>query len=187
MTNNGGSRYHEFESTVRIRQSDHADFNVSYVHSLALGDLNTLTQVFVPFEEPVIPRNASADLSSDVPDRLVAWGRLRIPWRITASPVFDWHTGFPCSAVDQLQNYVGQPNGYRFPTFMAIDLKLSRDFHIPWLPWVRNHRFRGALAIYNITDHTNPRDVYNNVASPYFGHFVGLQHRVFDTFLDVVY
>jgi hypothetical protein len=131
MTNNGGSRYHEFESTVRVRQSDRADFNVSYVHSLARGDLNTLTQVFVPFEEPVIPRNASADLSSDVPDRLVAWGWLRIPWRITASPVFDWHTGFPYSAVDHLQNYVGQPNGHRFPTLMAIDLKLSRDFHTP--------------------------------------------------------
>jgi hypothetical protein len=187
MSNNGGSRYHEFESTVRLRPSDRADLNISYVHSLARGDLNALSQVFVPFEQPIIRPGVYADLPSNVPDRLVTWGRFKIPWKITASPVLDWHTGFPYSAVDQLQNYVGQPNGHRFPTLMAIDLKLSKDFRIPFLPWLRNHRIRGALAVYNLTNHTNPRDVYNNVTSPNFGHFVGLQHRMFDTDLDVIY
>ena len=167
--------------------AESADLNVSYVHSLARGDLNTLTQVFVPFEQPVIRPNFFADLPSNVPDRLVAWGVFKIPWKITASPVLDWHTGFPYSAVDDLQNYVGQPDGYRFPTFLALDLKLSKDFRIPFLPWVKNHKLRGVLAIYNITNHTNPRDVYNNIASPYFSHFAGLQHRMFDTDLDMIY
>jgi hypothetical protein len=187
LTNNGASRYHEFESTVRVRPSEFADLNVSYVHSLARGDLNTLTQVFVPFEQPVIRPNFYANLPSNVPDRLVTWGRFKIPWKITASPVLDLHSGFPYSAVDERQNYVGEPNSLRFPAFFAIDLKLSKDFRIPFLPWVKNHTLRGALAIYNITDHTNPRDVYDNLASPNFGHFVGLQHRLFDTFLDVIY
>jgi hypothetical protein len=187
LTNQGGSRYHEFESTVHLRLSDRADLNISYVHSLARGDLNALSQAFVPFEQPVIRPNCFADLPSNVPNRLVTWGRVKIPWNITASPVLDLHDGFPYSAVDVLQNYVGEPNSFRFPTLMAVDLKLSKDFRIPFLPWVRNHTLRGALAIYNITNHTNPRDVYNSVASPYFGHFVGLQHRMFDTFLDVIY
>jgi len=187
MTNNGASRYHEFESTVRVRPSELADLNISYLHSLARGDLNTLPQVFVPFEQPVIRPNFYANLPSDVPDRLVIWGRFKLPWKITASPVLDLRSGFPYSAVDVRQNYVGQPNGLRFPTFFAIDLKLSKDFRIPFLPGVKNHTLRGALAIYNITNHTNPRDVYNNVASPYFGHFVGLQHILFDTFLDITY
>jgi hypothetical protein len=187
LSNLGGSRYHEFESTVRLRPSRRADLNVSYVHSLARGNLNTLTQVFVPFEQPVIRPNALADLPSQVPDRLVTWGRFQIPWKITASPVLDLHNGFPYSAIDALQNYVGKPNSLRFPTFLAIDLKLSKDFRIPFLPWVRNHTLRGALGVYNLTNHLNPRDVYNNVASPYFGHFVGPQHRMFDTFLDVIY
>jgi hypothetical protein len=187
LTNNGGSRYHEFEATIRTRPSQRADLNISYVHSLGRGDLNTLTQEFVPFEQPVIRPNFIADLPSNVPDRLAAWGVFKIPWKITASPVLDWHTGFPYSAVDELQNYVGQPNSFRFPTFLALDLKLSKDFRIPFLPWVKNHRFRGALAIYNVTNHLNPRDVYNNIASPYFGHFAGPQHLMFDTDLDVVY
>jgi hypothetical protein len=187
MSNQGGSRYHEFESTVRLRTSDRADLNISYVHSLARGDLNTLTQVFVPFEQPVIRPNFFADLPSHVPDRLVTWGRFQIPWKIIASPVMDVHNGFPYSAVDVLQNYVGNPNSLRFPTFLGLDLKLCKDFRIPFLPWVRNHMLRGAFSVYNLTDHLNPRDVYNSVASPYFGHFAGPQHRMFDTFLDVIY
>ncbi len=187
LTNNGGSRYHEFEATVRVRPSESADLNISYVHSLGRGDLNTLTQVFVPFEEPVIRPDFYADLPSNVPDRLVAWGVFKIPWKITASPVLDWHTGFPYSAVDELQNYVGQPDSLRFPPLLALDLKLSKDFRIWFLPWLKHHSFRGALGIYNVTNHLNPRDVYDNIASPYFDHFAGPQHRTLDTMLDVVY
>ncbi len=187
MTNNGGSRYNEFESTVRYRTSKFADLNFSYVHSSARGDLNALSQVYVTFEQPVIQPNAFAALNSDVPNRFVTWGQIKVPWKITASPVLDIHTGFPYSAVDVLQNYVGQPNSLRLPTFMSIDLKLSKDFRIPFLPWVRNHTLRGAIGVYNITNHLNPRNVYNNVTSPYFGHLAGPQHRAYEPFLDFVY
>jgi hypothetical protein len=187
LTNTGGSRYHEVEATVRVRASENADLNISFVNSRGRGDLNTMTQVFVPFEQPVIRPNFFATLPSNVPNRLVVWGIFKIPWKITASPVLDWHTGFPYSAVDELQNYVGQPNGLRFPAFLALDLKLSKDFRITFLPWLKNHQFRGAFGIYNVTNHLNPRDVYNNIASPYYGHFAGPQHIFYDTFLDLVY
>jgi hypothetical protein len=187
LANNGASRYHEFESTVRWRASGRIDVNTSYVHSLARGDLNGLSQVYVPFEQPVIRPDSYADLPANVPDRLVTWGVFKMPWQITASPVLDLHTGFPYSAVDELQNYVGTPDSLRFPTFFAIDLKLSKDFRIPFVPWLKDHKLRGALAIYNLTNQTNPRDVYSSIASPYFGQFAGFQHRLFDTFLDVVY
>jgi hypothetical protein len=101
--------------------------------------------------------------------------------------VLDLHTGFPYSAVDALENYVGQPNSLRLPTFMSFDLKLSKDFRIKFLPWVRNHTIRGALCVYNVTNHLNPRDVYNNVTSPNFGHPAGPQHRFLDPLVDIVY
>ena len=101
--------------------------------------------------------------------------------------MLDVHNGFPCSTVDVLQNYVGNPNSLRLPAFMACDLKLSKDFRISFLPWLRNQTLRGALGVHNPTDHLNPSDVYNNVASPFFGNFAGPQHRVFDAFLDVLY
>ena len=187
LSNTGGSRYHELESTLRVRAGENADLNFSYVHSLARGDLNTMAQVFVPFEQPVIRPNMFADLPSNVPHRVVTWGRFKVPWQITASPIFDVHSGFPYSPVDVLQNYVGAPNGRRFPAFLSLDLKLSKDFRLPLIPWLKNHKLRGAIAVYNLTNHANPRDVFANIASPFFGHFVGFQHRSYETWFDIVY
>jgi hypothetical protein len=187
MTNLGGSRYYEFESTVRFRISKLVDFNSTYVHSRARGDLSTLSQAYVRFEQPIIRPDLYANLNSNIPNRWVTWGHFNLPWKITASPVLDLHTGFPYSAVDELQNYVGQPNSLRLPGFMSLDLKLSKDFRIPFVPWVKKHTLRGAVAVYNLTDNLNPRDVYNNVTSPYFRHFAGPQHTFFEPFLDFVY
>ena len=187
LTNTGNSRYYEFESTLRFRPGENSDVNISYVHSQARGDLNTLGQVYVPFEQPVIRPNFFGDLNADIPNRVVAWGRVKLPWQITASPVFDVHSGFPYSVVDVLQNYVGAPNSYRFPYLLSIDLKLSKDFRLPFIPWVKRHKFRGAIAVYNVTNHANPRDVFSNIGSPYFGHFVGFQHRLYETWFDIVY
>jgi hypothetical protein len=187
LSNTGGSRYHELETTLRARLREHADFNISYVQSLARGDLNTLSAVFVPFEQPVIRPNFFSTLPSNVPSRVITWGQFKIPWQIIASPVLDLHTGFPYSAVDVLQNYVGTPNSLRFPTYFSLDMKLSKDFRMRLIPWAKNHKFRGAMRVFNITNHGNFRDVHNNVTSAYFGQFAGFLHRSFDVSLDVLY
>jgi hypothetical protein len=188
LSNTGGSRYHELETTLRVRPREVADFNVSYVQSLARGDLNTLSSIYIPFEQPVIRPNFFGTLPTNVPRRLVTWWRFRIPWKINASPVLDVHSGFPYSELDVLQNYVKPPNSFRFPTFASLDLQLSKDFHLRLVPaWVKKHLFRGELRIFNITNHGNFRDVYNNVSSPFFGHFAGFQHRFYDMSLDIVY
>jgi hypothetical protein len=187
LSNTGASRYHEFESTLRIRARANTDINLSYVRSLSRGALNGLGDVYVPFEEPVIRPNFYANLPSNVPNRFVAWGRFNIPWKIVASPVLDIHNGFPYSDLDELQRYVGYPDSLRFPIFISLDLEMYKEFRIPFLPWVRNHTLRGILRVYNVTNHQNPRDVYNNITSPYFGDFAGFQHRFPDTALNFLY
>ena len=187
LSNTGATRYHEFESTLRIRARANTDVNISYVHSLSRGDLNSLADVYVPFEEPVIRPNFFASLPSNIPDRFVTWGRFNLPWKIVASPVLDIHTGFPYSALDERQNYVGPPASLRFPVFASLDLEMYKEFRIRFIPWVRNHTLRGILRVYNVTNHQNPRDVYDNVTSPYFGQFAGFQHRFYDTALSFLY
>jgi hypothetical protein len=187
LSNTGENRYREFEATLRFRPKEGSELNISYVHSRAEGDLNSLAQVFVPFEQPVIQPNLFAASTFDVPNRLITWGTFRVPWQITASPVIDLHTGFPYSNVDVLQNYVGEPNRRRFPTFFSIDVKLTKDFRVPGIPWVKQHKLRGGLSIYNITNRANPRDVFNNISSLFFGHFVGDQHRFFEGDVDLVF
>lgn len=189
LDDRGGSRYQEFESTMRWNAGERADINVSYVHSVARGDLNTLSQLYVPFEQPVFRPDFFADLPSDVPDRVITWGQFRIPWGMTLSPVFDIHNGFPYSSYDVHQNYFGQPDGYRFPLFYSLDLKIGKDFHLPFIhtAFLRNHKFHGALGIFDVTQHKNPVDVYNNTGSPFYGHFIGFQHLTFNTWFDLVY
>jgi Carboxypeptidase regulatory-like domain/TonB-dependent Receptor Plug Domain len=187
MNNTGGSRYYELESTLRYHPSEKVDVNFSYVHSLARGDLNTLGSIYVPFEQPVIRPNFFASLPSNVPDRVVTWGRFQFPRELTISPLLDVHTGFPYSALDDLQNYVGSPNSRRFPTFASLDLQINKNFSVNLTPWLRKHKFEISVQVYNLTNTTNPRDVYNVIDSPYFGHFVGLQHRFYDVMLDIIY
>lgn len=187
LTNTGGSQYHEFEATVRFHPGERSDFRVSYVHSRGRGNLNTLGQVFVPFEQPVIRPDVVANLPSDVPDRMVSWGIIKLPWKLTFSPVADYHSGFRYSNVDVLQNYVGRPESLKFPNFFSFDMRIFREFDIPsFVPGLKNHKFRIGFYTNNLTNHSNPRDVFNNVASPNFGHFVGFQHRVDGMVLDLV-
>ncbi len=187
LSNTGRARYHEFESTLRYRAGRNADVNVAYIYSRTRGDLNTLSEIYVPFEQPIIRPNFFAALPSDIPHRVVTWGRFRLPWRTTVSPLLDVHSGFPYSVVDAQQNYVGSPDRLRFPTFLSLDMKLMKDFHFPVIPWLKKHTLRGNLEIFNVTNHFNPRDVYSNITSPYFGHFVGFEHRTYDVSVDIIY
>lgn len=187
LSNTGGSRYHEFETTVRVHPSPKFDLNLSYVHSRARGDLNTLTALYVPFEQPVFRPNQFGTLPSNIPNRFITWGRFVLPWRMTASPVLDIHTGFPYSALDARQEYVGAPNRLRLPAFASLDLKMTKDFRLPLVPWLSSHTLRLSFTVFNLTDHANPRDVYNNVTAPTFGQFLGFQHRFYDVGFDIIY
>jgi len=57
------------------------------------------------------------------------------------------HTGFPYSNVDVLQNYAGRPNGQRFPTFVSLDMRVYRDFHLP-LPGVNRSSRRKVRSVF---------------------------------------
>jgi hypothetical protein len=187
LTPHGASHYNELETTVHFRLTRITDWNVSYVYSKARGDLNTLSQLFVPFEQPIIRNDAYANLGSDIPNRVVSWGRFKTHlWGLEAGPVVDYHSGFPYAPVDMLQNYIGTPNLDRFPHFFSLDMKLAKEFHLPF-PIIKKHLMRGSLTVFNLSNHTNPRDVFDNVSSPNYGHFVGNQHRFLDTSLDIVY
>jgi hypothetical protein len=187
LSNLGASRYHEFEATLRARPSDKVDFNISYVNSQARGDLNTMGAVYVPYEQPVIEPDLFGTLPTNVPDRVVTWGRFKLPRKFTVSPLLDWHSGFPFSICDDLQNYVGPPNSRRLPTFLSLDLQTTKDFQLPFIPWLRKHGLRGGFRVFNLTNHGNYRDVYSTVTSPYFGDYAGFLHRFYSVSLDIVY
>ncbi len=188
LSNTGVTRYHEFEATVHFQPVRQSDLNVSYIWSQNRGDLNTSSEIFVPFEQPVIRPNAFSIAPSDVPNRFVAWGLFRLPWEMTLSPVIDIHTGLPYSTVDVLQNYAGKPDGQRFPTFFSLDTRIYRDFHLPLRGVDRSSKRKVRLGLYsiNLANHKNYNDVFRNTTSPFFGQFAGFEHRINGFVLEIV-
>ncbi|MGH9430898.1 MAG: carboxypeptidase regulatory-like domain-containing protein [Terriglobia bacterium] len=186
LSNTGSSQYHEFESELHYQRSNKAEVNFAYVNSLARGDLNTLGEVYVPFEQPIIRPDSYGILPADVPNRFLTWGTFHFPLEFGAGPVLDIHTGFPWSATDVFGNYVGAPNSHRYSAFASLDLQLTKDFRISFIKKLSKHKYRLAFLVYNLTDHLNPRDVFYNTASPNFGHFVGFQHIFFDAYIDIL-
>jgi hypothetical protein len=179
LTNTGSSMYHEMEAAVHFKFRKSDQLKASYIWSRARGDLNNLSSVMIPFAAPVIRPDVYGILPSDIPDRIITWGILALPWQITFSPLVDVHSGFPYSPVNVTQQYVGRPNGQRFPEFFSLDLKAYRAFRIPFLKGKggKGHHFRLGVYTLNVTNHGNYSTVYNNVASPDFGKFVGFLYR----------
>src|SRR5467141_1160811 len=188
LANNGTTRYRRIEATIHARPFEHGDLNVSYVWSRSRGDLNTLADTYMPFEEPVIRPNVTGILPSDVPHRVVTWGIFSLPWKLTFSPVVDVRSGLPYSNVDVLQNYVGVPNSQRFPTFFSLDGRIYREFplRLPFMERSAKRKIRLGVYTNNLTNHRNPHDVFSNVASPQFGQFAGFLHRTDGFVIDFV-
>ena len=188
LTNTGSSHYREMEATLHYDFQERDQLNFSYIWSQARGDLNSLSNIAIPFAAPVIRPDVYGILPSDIPNRFIAWGIFALPWKLTFSPLADVHSGFPYSPIDVQQQYVGTPNGQRFPTYFSLDLKLYRNFHIPFLGnrGGKSHHVRLGVYTLNVTNHGNFNAVYNNVTSPNFGQFVGFLYRHEGAIIDFV-
>jgi len=190
LTNTGSSHYRELETTVHFTVHKTHEVHASYIRSKTRGDLNNLSSVFIPFEQPVIRPNVYGILPYDIPHRLVTWGIFSLPKKIKFSPIADLHTGQAYSNIDTLQNYVGTPNGQRFASFFTLDVKVYRLFRIPFFGSDhgkgKGHHVRLGVYSLNLTNYGNYNAVFNNVNSPNFGQFAGFMDRREGAVIDFV-
>lgn len=180
----GEASYHALEVTARLHLPHKDQFFVSYVRSHARGDLNDFNSYFGDFGAPLIRPNEYSNLPTDVPNRLLAWGTISLPHRITIAPIFEARTGFPYSIRDAEQNFVGQRNSdqTRFPTFVSLDAELAKEFQV-----TTKYGVRLSLRAFNLSDHFNPRDVHANTADPNFRQFFAPYHRFFNAGFDIIF
>jgi hypothetical protein len=170
LLNEGRSFYREFQALARFRFQEGRNIFVSYVRSQARGDLNDYNTYFGNLRQPVIRPNEYGRQPFDAPNRVLFWGDFALPHNIVLTPVVDWRSGFPFSAVNQQQDFVGQRNGAgRFPNLFTLDLLVMKGLKIPFRG--KTYRGRAGITIFNLTNHFNPRDVQTNLASPQFGGF----------------
>lgn len=166
LASSGGSKYWEAELTARYLGSARRDLTFSYVRSHGIADLNNYDEYFGNMRQPLVRPNESSLIATDVPHRLLVRGVIGLPGRWDVAPVLELRSGFPWSAVNEYQDFVGpRHRAGRLPAVRTLDVAVSR----PWRLW--KYRFRAGLRVYNLFGSSAARDVQNNIQSPAFGQF----------------
>jgi hypothetical protein len=178
----GKSRYKQLEFTGRWNLNDGSQVFFSYVHSQALGDINEFNNYLGNYPFPVVRPDQFSNLPGDIPNRFLAWGVVRLPWKMRVSPLAEYRNGFAYSTLDQAQNFVGLPNSHRYPAFYSFDARLSKDFKVS-----DKYTLRFSVNGFNLTDHFNPTAVHYNIADPQFGLFFGSYQRKFTADFDLIF
>jgi len=183
LDSSGSSRYREFQVTARYKFRERDEFVASYIRSSAKGDLNDFNSYYGNFENPIIQPNERSRLPWDAPNRFLIRGEFHVKYGVTVAPVLDIRSGFPFSIIDEERNFVGPRNlAGRFPTFASLDLQILKSVSLPGR-W-KNYRADLGLKVFNLTNHFNPRDFQNNLASDGFGGFSNGVGRMFGTRLS---
>jgi len=178
----GKTGYRQLELTARLTLKDDQQMFVSYVHSRSRGDLNEFNNYLGNFPFPVLRPNTFTNLSGDLPNRFLAWGLVRLPWKMRIAPMIEWRNGFPYASTDVMQNYVGVPNQTRFPDFLSLDSRVSKDFKVN-----DKYSLRFSVSGFNVTNHFNPLQVHSNIDDPVYGLFFGNHKRRLRLDFDVIF
>ncbi|MCU1232864.1 MAG: hypothetical protein JWP63_831 [Candidatus Solibacter sp.] len=182
LSGTGGARYRQFETTARFRMGETSELFFSYVRSKGRGDLNDFGTFLGTFPIPIVRPNQIANSAADLPNRFLAWGLVQLPRKFRIAPVIEYRSGFPYSALDAAQNYFGTPNERRFPRFLSLDARVSKDIQVN-----QSYAVRVSVSGFNLSNHFNPEAVHWNVADPAFGHFFGHRGRRFTVDFDVLF
>jgi hypothetical protein len=162
----GESRYKELEWTTRYLGGGRRDLTVSYVLAKATADLNNYDQFYGNFRNPIIRANEHNLTPTDVRHRLLLRGNIGLPGQWDFAPVLELRSGFPWSAVNEFQDFVGERSqAGRLPTVRTLDFQLTRNWQ------VKKYKFRAGLKVYNVFGSSADRDVQNNITSPEYGQF----------------
>jgi hypothetical protein len=178
-----GRRDSDYAASVEARRSfaGGSTLFAAYTHSSARTNAAIN---YVPTLSMLGPQQ-SGPLGWDTPNRVLSWGWLPFPmpkmkksWDFVYT--FDWHTGFPFTAVNENAQVVGAAGAQRFPHYLAASPGLEWRFHF-------HHYYFGLRGVMeNMTDSSDPLVVNNVVDSPQYGNFTEVLGRVFTARLRLI-
>ena len=122
----------------------------------------------------MIQPNQRGRLNFDAPNRVLVWGEIAAPWKLTVAPVLDIRSGFPYSTVNEYREFVGPRNELRFPRFVSTDLQVWRRVRL-----IKERHARIGFGVFNVFNRDNYRDVQNDRNSSRFGEFFNGPSRTF--------
>ncbi len=170
LSSRGRSQYSEFQAVATYGGERLGHWTGFYTYSRIHGDLNTGDLFLADQPAYSINANSTGRLPFDAPHRFMFYGEIDVSKKlgVRLSPLVEMHTGFPFSAVNERLEFVGARNSMRYTTYFSLDIQGTKSVKLPFL---KDKRARIGLAVLNITNHFNPRDVQTNITSPSFGKF----------------
>ncbi len=160
-------RFRSLEVTVRRTfKGDHV-FLASYTRAAARSN----AVLDFSLDNPVFGPQAGGPLPWDAPNRVISWGWLPLRRGFEFAYSLDWRDGYPFGLVNQDQQLVAPPGIRRFPKYFSLNAQFERRLRLLGFQWA----LRAGLD--DLTNRHNPSAVDNNVDSPHFLTFGGLQGR----------
>jgi len=140
-----------------------ASYTRSKADSNAVLDFSIDNVLFSP--------QAGGPLPWDAPNRFLSSGYMPLPGKFTIAYSLDWRDGFPFSLVDENQQLVGAPGSMRLPQYFSLDIQIERRIQVFGFMWALR------AGCNDITNRPNPSGVNNNVDSPEFLTYGGIEGR----------
>jgi len=165
LDSSGTGTYREVQISARRTWDNDQQLFVSYVRSSAEGELNEFAALFQGMDTPLLQPGGRARTANDARDRMLVWGTFNLPRRVVLSPVTEWRSGFPYSALTMRYAYAGPPNARSFPNFFSADMVVYKTVT------VKRRSADVGIQLFNLTNHRNFRDVYPVAEAPRAGQF----------------
>ena len=169
LGNTRNDRYDAFSFTARRAFKDNYLLFASYTRSSARTD----AALDFTLDTPIFSPQRGGPLDWDAPDRLISWGWMPLVKKFDLAYSIEWRSGYPFSVISQDRRLVEGVNSRRFPDYFSLNLHAERRFRLLKF----NLALRGGFN--NITNKRNAFAVNNNINSPQFLSFSGIQGRVF--------
>jgi hypothetical protein len=185
LNGDGQSRFRQFELTGKLSLPKSQNLVVTFTKGRAEGNQNIFDNYVGNFAIPLIRPNEYSNLPGDIPNRLLIWGNLNVPFRnFKILPILEYRSGFPWLQLDAAQQYVGPPysDETRMRRFFSADARLLRDFKVSG-----KYTVRLSVTGFNLTNHFNPLAVHSNIADPQYGTYFGFYHRRYRFDFEVLF
>jgi outer membrane receptor protein involved in Fe transport len=170
--NSGRSDYRAVEFTVDRPIRTDLRILASYTYSNA----KARPSVSLDFPDPAVEAIPEVPVEWNTPHRFVTWGYFPLPSHLNASFSVEARSGFPYTAIDDLNHIVGGYNAKNMPTFFTTNASLEKQIPIPF---ANGKRVALRVGVTNLFNHFNPRFVDANVNSPNYGLFTDSSRRHF--------
>ena len=172
FNNSGKSDFHAVKFILDRPVRTDLRLLASYTYSNA----KARPSMSLDFPDPAVEAVDEVPVEWNTTHRFLSWGYFPLPRHLYASFAMEARSGFPFTAVDDLNHVVGPYNGNRMPTFFSTDASLEKQLPIPF---EKGKRVAVRIGVTNLFNHFNPRTVDPDINSLNFLRFTDSSRRHF--------